>query len=396
MGLGESEASVDSGSAIACSICLEIVAIGPDRSTAILQCGHEFHLDCIGSAFNAKGVMQCPNCRKVEKGNWLYANGSRSLPELGFDELTHDEDLYDLSYLEMTFGAHWCPFSRSARLPSSFEEGEPSPAFALQDLIGYHAMFTGNLAPSLADNASSYLAYFQPLQPSASSNPRVSSESPSDHWNHASATPEVQTHGWEHHHPTPNSRHRSHTSGSNEDAFSSMTVPGMRVDSDGLARSGSFFHPFIFGHGSSSRLAGSFVSSLIPPYITNPRPHAHTRGDRYQHHNPQALHTTLFSGSTNGNLPPPPAPVGPTPPSLPDQRTYYLFPPSAPSSSRAHHQDLETLGGDHFYSWERDQFAPFPLVPVPDYRVGLRHRNGSDRPSAPGRTPHVGRTRPYL
>jgi len=33
--------------------------------------------DCIGSAFNAKGAMQCPNCRKIEKGRWLYASGHR-------------------------------------------------------------------------------------------------------------------------------------------------------------------------------------------------------------------------------------------------------------------------------------------------------------------------------
>ncbi len=32
-------------------------------------------LDCIGSAFNSKGTMQCPNCRQVEDGEWLYANG---------------------------------------------------------------------------------------------------------------------------------------------------------------------------------------------------------------------------------------------------------------------------------------------------------------------------------
>lgn len=45
--------------------------------------------------------MQCPNCRKIEKGQWLYANGCRSYPEFNVDDLTHDEDLYDLSYSEM-------------------------------------------------------------------------------------------------------------------------------------------------------------------------------------------------------------------------------------------------------------------------------------------------------
>ncbi len=48
--------------------------------------------------------MQCPNCRKIEKGQWLYANGCRSLPEFSMDDWVHDEDLYDLSYSEMVNG----------------------------------------------------------------------------------------------------------------------------------------------------------------------------------------------------------------------------------------------------------------------------------------------------
>lgn len=57
--------------------------------------------DCIGSAFNVKGAMQCPNCRKTEKGQWLYAHGSRTLPEFNMDDWAHDDELYDLSYSEM-------------------------------------------------------------------------------------------------------------------------------------------------------------------------------------------------------------------------------------------------------------------------------------------------------
>lgn len=46
--------------------------------------------------------MQCPNCRKVEKGQWLYANGSaRSFPESSMDDWNPDEDPYDLNYPEM-------------------------------------------------------------------------------------------------------------------------------------------------------------------------------------------------------------------------------------------------------------------------------------------------------
>lgn len=27
--------------------------------------------------------MQCPNCRKIEKGRWLYATGQRPSPDIG-------------------------------------------------------------------------------------------------------------------------------------------------------------------------------------------------------------------------------------------------------------------------------------------------------------------------
>ena len=59
-----------------------------------------FGTDCIGSAFNVKGVMQCPNCRKVEKGQWLYADGHRPYPELNIDDLVNDDEVYELSYSE--------------------------------------------------------------------------------------------------------------------------------------------------------------------------------------------------------------------------------------------------------------------------------------------------------
>lgn len=60
-----------------------------------------FPSDCIGSAFNAKGVMQCPNCRKVEKGEWLYANGYGSVPEVSMDDVSLEDDLHELSYSEL-------------------------------------------------------------------------------------------------------------------------------------------------------------------------------------------------------------------------------------------------------------------------------------------------------
>ncbi|KAE8726827.1 hypothetical protein F3Y22_tig00006038pilonHSYRG00001 [Hibiscus syriacus] len=103
-GCGNGGESVGS---VSCSICLETVADNGDRSWAKLQCGHQFHLDCIGSTFNVKGAMQCPNCRKIEKGQWFYSNGGRSYPEFNVDDWTHDEDLYDLSLSEMVMEQHF-------------------------------------------------------------------------------------------------------------------------------------------------------------------------------------------------------------------------------------------------------------------------------------------------
>ncbi|KAK9726308.1 hypothetical protein RND81_05G205000 [Saponaria officinalis] len=106
-----------------CSICLDFVTYGGERSRAKLQCGHEFHLDCIGSAFNMKGMMQCPNCRKIEKGQWLYASGSTnsSSPELSTDDLTVDNYPFFLSFAEMAYRVHVCPFRGVTQVHPSSE-----------------------------------------------------------------------------------------------------------------------------------------------------------------------------------------------------------------------------------------------------------------------------------
>ncbi|AQK57759.1 RING/U-box superfamily protein [Zea mays] len=108
------------GGAAACSICLDaVLARSAGRSVAKLQCGHEFHLDCIGSAFNAKGAMQCPNCRKIEKGRWLYASGHRASVDIDMGGWV-TSDNYDITS-ELPFGFQWCPFSGFTRLASMFE-----------------------------------------------------------------------------------------------------------------------------------------------------------------------------------------------------------------------------------------------------------------------------------
>ncbi|KAL3648679.1 hypothetical protein CASFOL_005082 [Castilleja foliolosa] len=53
-----------------CTICLDPVLNDNSRGKAQLICGHVFHLDCIGTEFNCKRKMKCPNCRVKEDGQW--------------------------------------------------------------------------------------------------------------------------------------------------------------------------------------------------------------------------------------------------------------------------------------------------------------------------------------
>ncbi|MCO5588746.1 hypothetical protein L7F22_042705 [Adiantum nelumboides] len=80
--------------------------------------------DCIGSAFNAKGRMQCPNCRQVEPGQWLYASGC-FLHEEFVDDLAFEEEVEAYGgAANLHFSpAHWCPHQGSfAQFSLTFEE----------------------------------------------------------------------------------------------------------------------------------------------------------------------------------------------------------------------------------------------------------------------------------
>ncbi|GFZ13728.1 RING/U-box superfamily protein [Actinidia rufa] len=101
-------------SSVSCSVCLDSVIENGNRSR---ERSFNVATNCIGSAFNMKGAMQCPNCRKVEKGRWLYASGST----FSFPEFSTDENSNEFSYSEMPFRVHWCPFGGLARVHSSFE-----------------------------------------------------------------------------------------------------------------------------------------------------------------------------------------------------------------------------------------------------------------------------------
>ncbi|GAB4835796.1 hypothetical protein Ancab_000712 [Ancistrocladus abbreviatus] len=397
MGLDEPDA-IDDGdgggkslcsSSVSCSICLELVTDNGDRSRAKLQCGHEFHLDCIGSAFNVKGAMQCPNCRKIEKGQWLYATGCRSFPEL--DDWTHEEDLYELSYSEMSFGLQWCPFTAFSRLPSSFDEGE-FPSTAYHDLLGQPAIFADHTSVSSASHPCPYFAYYGPIHSSSSnSGGSVSDGSTfSNHWSGPSGSSEIPTsyafpamdphyHSWEHHSP-PFSTTGSRMGSSEQPPVPSAPRRSARRNSD-IPRSGSFGHPFLFGHSSGARAGSSITSSMIPPY---PGSAARAR-DRVQalqaYFQPPSgspsMRPPITSGGRRSNSHRGLTQAGPLASTSDQAGGFYIFPSG---TSNRNFPGVENPMPNRYHAWERDHLASFPLSQMDrDSSWGIFHeaRSGS-------------------
>lgn len=57
--------------------------------------------DCVGSAFNYISAMQCPNCRQLENGNWLFASGICSSVHEHMDDFVTPEEMYNMNYPDM-------------------------------------------------------------------------------------------------------------------------------------------------------------------------------------------------------------------------------------------------------------------------------------------------------
>ncbi|PIN26694.1 hypothetical protein CDL12_00561 [Handroanthus impetiginosus] len=380
MGLGQGDLLDDCGgggvgkavaAAEPCSICLDVVMDNGDRSWAKLQCGHQFHLDCIGSAFNVKGAMQCPNCRNTEKGQWLFANGSRPLPDFSIDDWAHDEDLYDLSYSELSFGVHWCPYGGLTRLPSSFDEGE-YPSTAYHDLVGHHAVFAEHTPVSSTTHPCPYIAYFGPIHPSSStSSSNVSDGSSfSNHWNgpgvpsevpgtYAFPSVDVNYHNWDHSSPfTANGR----IGGADQPSIPSATQRTARNNSD-IPRPG--MHPFIVGHSSASRAPSSVTSSVLPPYpgpVSRPRDRPPSLQAYFQQSTSAPIARTSLvstgrrSGSNRGL-----AQVAPIASSSDQSGGFYFL--SSSSSGRTY-QEAENPIRDRFNVWELEHQPSYPLSQV--------------------------------
>ncbi|XP_009142509.1 E3 ubiquitin-protein ligase RFI2 isoform X2 [Brassica rapa] len=310
---------------VSCSICLELVVDDGSRSSAKLQCGHQFHLDCIGSAFNMKGTMQCPNCRNVEKGQWLFANAStRLFPEFVMEDWIPEEDLYALSYPEMQYRVHWCPFGELSQA-GSFEELEPSAPTYHNEFHGHHAVAMNH----------SYPAY---VAPGPASTPRTSdnSNNPDDHpWN----------------------------------SHSSAHVIDGEIDSS-AARGISHPHPFLFGYRSNPRTSPA-INTQQGSSSAQMREHLHTQQQHHvynnqrQHHvNGPNLASPLVSMTRRGLQPLP----------MPDQNVgFFLYPPPPqPPSTSGGHREPES---DQFHPWERDWFPHFPIPSIHRTISSFWHRH---------------------
>uniref|UniRef100_A0A0V0II33 Putative RING/U-box superfamily protein-like n=1 Tax=Solanum chacoense TaxID=4108 RepID=A0A0V0II33_SOLCH len=392
-GGGDVGGGEDKASAVSCSICLEAVTDNGDRSWSKLQCGHQFHLDCIGSAFNIKGQMQCPNCRKIEKGQWLYASGCRPLPDFNMEDWAHDEDLYDLSYTEMSFGVHWCPFSGLTRLPSSYDEGELSSS-AYHDLLGQHAIFADHTAVSSAAHPCPYIAYVG-IHPSSSNSSGSINDGPNfnNHWTSPSVPNEmpasyafpgmdVHYHSWDHHSSFPMANSRVGTA--DQSSVPSVTQRVARTNAD-IPRPGSFVPPFLVGHGSAARAGSSVASPMIPPYpgsVARARDRVQALQAYFQQpSNSPAVRTPVMSATRRSNNHRGLAQMGPAASSSDQAGGFYFYPSS---SSGRNFQEAENPVSNRYHAWEREHLPAFPLSQVdrdpiwgPFHHTGVGSDSGS-------------------
>ncbi|KAM1613675.1 hypothetical protein ACFX1Z_002171 [Malus domestica] len=88
---------LSSPSAVKCFTCMEGVSDDCGGTVVKLQCSDLFHLNCIGSAFNIKGIVECPICSELEDGVWRYFISGGPDRELNVSE---DEMGYEDSLME--------------------------------------------------------------------------------------------------------------------------------------------------------------------------------------------------------------------------------------------------------------------------------------------------------
>ncbi|XP_041018432.1 E3 ubiquitin-protein ligase RFI2 isoform X3 [Juglans microcarpa x Juglans regia] len=341
-----------------------------------------------------KGEMQCPNCRKVEKGQWLYANGStHSFPEFGVDDWNPDEDPYDLHYFEMPFRVQWCPFGELERIPPSFEEVE-SPSTTYHNLQEHHG--TPAEPISTSSLAHHYVAYVGPIPPaSLRSSDSIDEPNFIYPWNglsghneifnpHTFPASSIQYHGWGHH-SLPFSQFGSHINGADPASVPPVIRVSTHSDSDPITRSRFHSYPLLYAHGSSPRAGNSFVSTGVPHY---PGSNAQTHEVIHISH---AFHLQQRPSNSPG-IPSPSTPVvrrieGPgvlplivPAPIQPDRSGSFHIVPQPPSVPNFH--EVENLLPNRYDTWEREHLSHFPpLVSDRDSVWGSSHQTAADSDS---------------
>ncbi|PKA61619.1 hypothetical protein AXF42_Ash018232 [Apostasia shenzhenica] len=330
---------------------------------------YPYSRDCIGSAFNAKGAMQCPNCRKVEKGRWLFATGNRSSTDFDFDGWI-SEDIYDFSYSELPFGFQWCPFGGFTQLASLFEDVESQPNSYHEPLgsgtFRDHSSSTGgtHVCPYLAGLGFPHSTHAAP----SSSSDSVPENTPFHRHSQTSAeilnphsfsATQPQNHNWQQQPPS----NSVPLVGNSDQPTAQFGLRLPRNDTTNQQRLGSFVHSRPLIHGSvAARSASNVVAPSIGPQIIG-EVRGHSRGHG-AHIYPQSVSSSSLRNSTF-----PPArrsrPRGLTLISTsasPETGGFYGISLSS-STSRS----LQDAGRhyDRFYGWGRESFVtPLPWIPV--------------------------------
>ncbi|TVU20945.1 hypothetical protein EJB05_30551, partial [Eragrostis curvula] len=262
---------------------------------------------CIGSAFNAKGVMQCPYCRQIENGYWLYPTG----PPTSQGLLTDDDLLFDEDpRCQHNYIAYLQPTPPPESL-SSFHIIERSV-----DGSGHHDRWNPMSGPS----------YDQPLQTVHSIDFYHNLWT---HMTHSLSPPNYYINGVAEQPRLP---------------VGTMRIGG--VDSGNQQR---WPMPPLYGNGAERPRIAS-VPPMAPQLIR-------AIANIVEHF--QQGSSSLFAGSqrSGGSLG---AAGGLAAAVQLQDNPFYLFPPSS-SGSRSG-EDAEGFGGNRFYSWDRGHFGPNSLV----------------------------------
>ncbi|GLJ09375.1 hypothetical protein SUGI_0107660 [Cryptomeria japonica] len=379
----QSQAVFLSSSSISCSVCLEAVADRGERSIAKLKCGHHFHLDCIGSAFNAKGAMQCPNCRHVEHGQWLYANGCRPHEEFIVEDLTNNDYLYDVQYSEMPFGFPWCPYQGSfSRLSVSLEDAEPPssyPDLIVNFLYGEHSNASNgaHLCPYLAVHGISR-ARQMPVAINNVGSSNTSGDPGSHHRNGAStigdtfsshtfSASEAHHRNWHASNAFPSNNNMPSTEDPALPTLLSHDRLGLpRMDSERLQRTGSSMPSGYAVRGFYPRA----IHGRPPPTVTNEFVHSHSHiqgpGGGQLYHPPSSV-SSMYGGLGHGRR------SRPRDPLVSSRRVIQNIPAEqarvqgASAYPMSRNQEADSVGwhqNNPFYGWQREGFPPVPWVPV--------------------------------